>query len=162
MARSIEIILNARSGARRSGEARDVIEKVFAQSGRSFHISVAKGEELSRIAKEKAASDAEVLVAGGGDGTICTVGEAALKHGKTLGVIPLGTFNYFARNLGIPLETEAAARTVLEGQTVRAPVLELDGRLVLNNSSFGIHPAVLLKRRKLYRLWGRNQLNAYL
>jgi len=98
----------------------------------------------------------------GGDGTICGVADVALKAGKTLGVLPLGTFNYFARNLGIPLDLEAAARTILEGGLVRAPVLDLDGRLVLNNASFGIHPAVLLKRRKLHQLWGRHQLNAYL
>jgi diacylglycerol kinase family enzyme len=77
-------------------------------------------------------------------------------------VLPLGTFNYFAKNLGIPLELTEAARVILDGKTVRASVLDLDGRLVLNNTSIGIHPAVLLKRRQLYRRWGRNQLNAYL
>ncbi len=87
--------------------------------------------------------------------------EAAREHGKTLGVIPLGTFNYFAKNLGIPLELEEAARVILEGESVQASVLDLDGRLVLNNSSIGIHPAVLLTRRKMYRRWGRNQLSAY-
>ena len=154
--------MNAKSGAHQAERTRTLLERVLQESGRPFQISVATGEELSRVANRKAASNAAVLVAGGGDGTICTVAKAALKHDKTLGVIPLGTFNYFARNLGIPLEEDAAARIVLEGHTVRAPVLDLDGRLVLNNSSFGIHPAVLLKRRKLYRLWGRNQLNAYL
>jgi diacylglycerol kinase family enzyme len=72
-----------------------------------------------------------------------------VKFGKTLGVIPLGTFNYFARNLEIPLDPKEAARIVLEGEKVRAPVLDLDGRLILNNTSIGIHPAVLLKRRQL-------------
>lgn len=162
MAQSIEIILNARSGSHESDETRAILEKVFGESGRLFHISVVARKELGRVAEEKAASDCDILVAGGGDGTICCVAEAALKSGKTLGVLPLGTFNYFAKNLGIPLEIEAAARTILEGETVRAPVLDFDGRLVLNNTSIGIHPAVLLTRRKLYRLWGRNQLNAYL
>lgn len=162
MSRLIEVILNARSGSHQAEETRQIVEKVFRESGRPFQVSVATREELDRVTREKATSDCEVLVAGGGDGTICSVAEAALKSGKTLGIIPLGTFNYFAKNLGIPLEPAEAARTILDGHTVRAPVLDLDGRLVLNNSSFGIHPAVLLKRRKLYQRWGRNQLNAYL
>jgi diacylglycerol kinase family enzyme len=163
MSGSIEVILNAKSGSQKADEAREVLEKVFAESRRAFHISTATGDDLCRLAEEKGASDdCEVLVAAGGDGTICCVAEAAVKFGKTLGVIPLGTFNYFARNLEIPLDPEQAARIVLEGEKVRAPVLDLDGRLILNNTSIGIHPAVLLKRRQLYRRWGRSQLNAYL
>jgi len=84
------------------------------------------------------------------------VAEAVLQAGKTLGVLPLGTFNYFARNLGIPLDLEAAALVILEGFPVRAPVFDLDGRFVLTNVSIGIHPAVLLKRRRLYRRWEEN------
>jgi diacylglycerol kinase family enzyme len=162
MANSIEVILNADSGAQEAAGSRAILEKAFAASGRSFGISVAAGDEIGRVAQEKAQSDCEVLVAGGGDGTICGVAEAARKFNKTLGVLPLGTFNYFAKSLGIPLELEEASRVILDGATVRASVLDLDGRLVLNNTSIGIHPAVLLQRRKLYRRWGRTQLNAYL
>ncbi len=162
MSGSIEVILNAKSGSQKADEMRAVLEEVFKKSGRPFRITTATGEELGPIVEERAATDCEVLVAGGGDGTICAVSEAALKHGKTLGVIPLGTFNYFAKNLGIPLEPEEAARVILEGRKIRAPVLDLDGRLILNNTSIGIHPAVLLKRRQLYRRWGRNQISAYL
>lgn len=159
---AIEVILNAKSGSQKSDEARATIERMFGESGRAFQITTATGEQLGRVTKERAAKECDILVAAGGDGTICCVAEAALKHGKTLGVIPLGTFNYFAKNLSIPLEPEAAARVILEGNTVRAPVLDLNGRLILNNTSIGIHPAVLLKRRQIYRRWGRNQISAYL
>ena len=162
MANSIEVILNAHSGEQRSKEMCEILARVFRDAGRTFHISVTKGYKIAEIAKEKAESDCDILVAGGGDGTICGVAEAALKTGKLVGVLPLGTFNYFAKNLGIPLDLEDAARVILEGAPVRAPVLDLDGKLVLNNTSIGIHPAVLLRRRKLYRRWGRSQLNAYL
>ncbi|MEO8439454.1 MAG: diacylglycerol kinase family protein [Spartobacteria bacterium] len=162
MANSIEVILNARSGEQRSKEMCDILARLFKEAGRSFHISVATGEKIARLAKEKAESDCKILVAGGGDGTICGVAEAALQTGKLLGVLPLGTFNYFAKNLGIPLDLEGAAQVILDGQPVRASVLDLDGRLILNNASIGIHPAVLLRRRKLYRRFGRSQLNAYL
>lgn len=158
----IEVILNARSGSQRAHEMQETIERVLRESGRSFGLSIAQGESISALAEEKAATDCSLLVAGGGDGTICAVAEAALKSGKTLGVLPLGTFNYFARNLAIPLDLEKAVGVLLNGQAVRASVLELDGRLVLNTASIGIHPAALLRRRKLYRRWGRSRLNTYL
>jgi diacylglycerol kinase family enzyme len=162
VAKCIEVILNSRSGAQRARETRARLEKVFGDAGTPANVSVAEGEELAKLAREKARTECEILVAGGGDGTICTLGEVALQTGKTLGVIPLGTFNYFARNLKIPLDIEAAARVILTGRRVRASVLDLDGRLVLNNSSLGIHPQILLKRRRLYRRFGRSQLSAYL
>ncbi|HEY4285060.1 MAG TPA: diacylglycerol kinase family protein [Chthoniobacterales bacterium] len=162
MANSIEVILNARSGSHRVEKTRQVLEEVLGRSGRSFQVTLVSGAIIERVAEEKASSGCEVLVAGGGDGTICGVAEVALKRGKTLGVLPLGTFNYFARNLGIPLDLEAAAKVILDGFSVRAPVFDLDGRLVLNNASIGIHPAVLLKRRQVFRRWGRSQIGAYL
>jgi diacylglycerol kinase family enzyme len=162
MANAIEVILNAGSGARRAEEMKEILERVLGACGRSFGIVIVRGKSLRREAEEKAAGDCELLVAGGGDGTICTIAEAALKTGKTIGVLPLGTFNYFARNLRIPLELESAAQVLIEGKPVRASVLDLDGRLILNNASIGIHPAVLLRRRKIYRWLGRSQLNAYL
>ncbi|MEP7249547.1 MAG: diacylglycerol kinase family protein [Spartobacteria bacterium] len=162
MPSAIEVILNAKSGSQRTKENCETIAQVLKKSGRPFHISVVRGNDICRVAEERAGGDCEILVAGGGDGTICGVAEAALKFDKPLGVLPLGTFNYFAKNLGIPLELADATRALLDGKTARASVLDLDGRLILNNTSIGIHPAVLLKRRKLYRLWGRNQLNAYL
>lgn len=158
---TIEVILNAKSGSQKSEQTREAIEDVLKKSGRKFQITTATGNKLGAVVAEKAASDCEVLVAAGGDGTICCVAEAALQSGKILGVIPLGTFNYFAKNLGIPLEPELAAQVILDGHTVRAPVLDLNGRLILNNTSIGIHPAVLLKRRQIYRRWGRNQISAY-
>lgn len=138
------------------------LERVLASSGRSYGISVVARGDLSKVIREKAATDCEILVAGGGDGTVRGVAEAALTQGKILGVLPLGTFNYFARNLQIPLDVEHAARVILEGEKREVPVLELDDRLVLNNSSIGITPAVLSLRRKLYQRWGRSQLNTYL
>ena len=68
MANSIEVILNAGSGSHEAKESRGILEKVFRKSGRSFAISVAKGDEIGRLAQEKAKGDCEVLVAGGGDG----------------------------------------------------------------------------------------------
>src|SRR4051812_14357302 len=162
MPNSIEVLLNSRSGSQRTAKTRQILEQVLTASSRTFQVTVVSPDALVRVAEEKARSGCDVLVAGGGDGTISRVAEAALQADKTLGVLPLGTFNYFARSHGIPIELEGALRVILEGSTINSPVFDLDGRLVLNNVSIGIIPTVLLKRRGLYRIWGRNQFNAYL
>ena len=162
MANSIEVVINAHSGARRAEEMKVILERVLANSGQSYGISIAGRRNLARLIQSKAATDCQILVGAGGDGTIRGVAKAALARDKVMGVLPLGTFNYFARSLGIPLELEEAARVILEGERRQVPVLDLDGQLVLNSSSIGITPAVLARRRKLYQRFGRSQLNTYL
>ena len=162
MANSIEVIINSNSGARRAREMKVILERILARSGRTYGVTISGRDSLSRVIDEKAATDCEILVAAGGDGTASALAKVALERGKVLGVLPLGTFNYFARSLDIPLDLEAAARVILEGRAREVPVLDLDGRLVLNNTSIGILSAALLRRRELYRRWGRSQLNTYL
>jgi diacylglycerol kinase family enzyme len=68
------------------------------------------------LAREAVTAGANVLIAAGGDGTVRAVASVAIEACVPLGVIPLGTGNLFARNLGIPInDSEAALRTVLEG-----------------------------------------------
>jgi diacylglycerol kinase family enzyme len=76
-------------------------------------------------------------------------------------VLPLGTFNYFARNLGVPLELEAAARNLVEGHAAGADIGEINGRPILVNASLGLYPRLLRQREQEYRRWGRSRLTAY-
>jgi len=73
--------------------------------------------QLAAEAKAAAGSDADVVVAGGGDGTVNTVAAALAGTGKPLGVLALGTLNHFARDLGIPLDLASAAAIIAAGHT---------------------------------------------
>ncbi len=80
------------------------------------------------LAREALAAGADVLIAAGGDGTVRAVASVAIEEGIPFGVIPLGTGNLFARNLGVPMNDPAAAlRTVLEGASEAVDV----GRLTV-------------------------------
>ena len=98
-----------------------------------------------------------ISLAGGGDGTINTVASAVVGTDKTLGVLPLGTLNHFAKDLHIPLDLEAAARTILAGHSLEVDVGEVNGQIFLNNSSLGLYPRLVQKRKKQqqlgYRKW---------
>ena len=149
---SIEVILNASSGTDEKTEARRVLAETFAASGIEAQIWLANsGAEVVELARRAAAGTAHTIVAGGGDGTVNTVAAAVIGAGKTLGVLPLGTLNHFAKDLGIPLELAAAARTIIAGQTVRVDVGEVNGQIFLNNSGLGLYPNIVHEREKKQR-----------
>jgi diacylglycerol kinase family enzyme len=153
----IAAVLNDSSG---TGECRPKarqLEEIFAAAGREAQVVVAQSGDELRKAMEDAVSDGcELLVAGGGDGTINTAASVLAGRDTALGVLPLGTLNHFAKDLGIPLELEEAARVVLDGATCRVDVGEVNGRIFVNNSSLGVYPAIV-RLRERYRAGGRSK-----
>ena len=89
-----------------------------------------------------------MIVAGGGDGTISAVAEEAIKAGKTLGVLPLGTLNHFSRDLKIPPVLAEAIDIIAGGHTAEIDVGEVNGHIFLNNSSIGLYPHIVHKREQ--------------
>jgi diacylglycerol kinase family enzyme len=90
----------------------------------------------------------EILVAGGGDGTVNTAAAVLVDRDIPLGVLPLGTLNHFAKDLGIPLALEDAAQVILGGVVCRVDVGEVNGRVFVNNSSLGVYPAIVRLRER--------------
>jgi YegS/Rv2252/BmrU family lipid kinase len=163
-ARRFHIIINARSGAPGKDAAAERVSQHLAERGVPAHLDlIRRPEDLADAAARAAASDADVVVAGGGDGTISGVSSAVAGSGKMLGVLPLGTFNYFARRIGVPLDLDAALDVLTTSTTVKTmSVGEVNGRIFLNNASIGLYPAVLKHRETAYRKVGRSQAVAYL
>ena len=150
---SIEIIINVGSGADDKKEMRERLAEIFAASNRKANISLARsGDEVVKLARQAALSDSNPIIAGGGDGTLNAVASAVVGTNKTFGVLPLGTLNHFAKDLHIPLELEAAARTIIAGHTTQVDVAEVNRRIFLNNSSLGLYPRLVREREKQERL----------
>src|SRR5215210_152139 len=109
--------MNAASGGSRAGELRRLVAREFRSQGVEADIRLAKnGASLAALARRARGGGSPTVVAAGGDGTVNAVASALLGTRKRLGVLPAGTFNYFARNLGIPLDVPGAVRTVAEGR----------------------------------------------
>ena len=156
------VILNRRAG-RHQDETESQIEEFFRSRGVAARMLVARdGGEIARLAAEAARSDAEVIVAAGGDGTIDGIAAALADTGKILGVIPLGTFNLLARRLNIPAELEAALEIAVAGRIAAINVGEVNGRLFLSRSSVGLYPLALRHREEMFRRFGRSRLIALL
>lgn len=96
-------------------------------------------------ATEAIRAGCDVLVACGGDGTVNGVGGVVAGSPAALGVLPLGTLNHFAKDLGIH-SVAAAERALLNGRVRRVDAARLNGRVFLNNSGVGIYPVIVLER----------------
>lgn len=155
----ITVVMNAGAGSDDITAARVAIET--ALRGRDLEVRLARHpREIVSQARQAARSRAGVLAAAGGDGTLNAVACVARDYALPFGVIPLGTFNYFARGLGIPTEVAAAAQNVATGHIRRLPVGEVNGRLFLNNASIGLYRRLIEQREVDKQRFGRHRLVA--
>ena len=105
---------------------------------------------------DRIAADHDVIAAAGGDGTVSTVAAAVARANKTLAVIPTGTLNHFARDLGIPTELAPAVALLGGGVTRAIDVGFVNDRFFLNNVSIGSYPRMVSARTALERRgWSR-------
>ncbi len=153
MAKVVEVIINAGSGSVTEGEAERDLNELFAERGLRANVHFAEaGDDIESVAAKAADNDAEIIVAGGGDGTISAVAAIVHKAGKTLGVLPLGTLNNFSKDLGIPQDLSDAIEVIAAGHTRTIDLAEVNGRIFINNSSIGLYPRIVRSREKQQKL----------
>lgn len=145
----VEVVLNARAGSI-ADDTRQRIADAFAKHGARARVVPAAGSELAAAAA-RAAAAGRIVIAAGGDGTVSTVAAAAADTGATFGVIPLGTLNHFAKDAGIPLDLDAAVRTIVEGRVDRLDAATVNGRTFVNNVSAGFYPRIVRERQREQR-----------
>jgi diacylglycerol kinase family enzyme len=159
--RRICVVLNPGSGAPPDEPREAMIERVLRDRVAECALRVAgPDDDLGAIAREAADDGFDVVAAAGGDGTINAVASALRGRGAALGVVPLGTFNYIARGLGVPEDPERATALLADGGLRRMDAAEVNGRLFLNNASLGAYPRILARREEIYRRWGRSRIAA--
>ena len=122
--------------------------EIFAAHGHSLEPRIVEGKALLTELK-RAAETAELLLAGGGDGTISAAAGAAYKKGIPLAVLPAGTMNLFARSLGIPLKLEDALQALAAGEMQDVDIATANDRPFIHQFSVGIHPKLVKLREQL-------------
>lgn len=142
----VTCILNVAAGPGHDALMVRKIEQLFAALGTSARVLTATGGGDIRDLARHAAALGGPIVAAGGDGTINAVAATLVGTGTVLGILPLGTFNHFAKDLGIPLDLSGAVRTVLAGGVRAVDVGEVNGQVFLNNSSLGFYPRMVRLR----------------
>lgn len=147
----VTAVLNRTAGSL-IGRPMDVVAEAvregLAAGGAEVMVAITDSAGIGETIRKVLASDAEVLVIGGGDGTIATAANLTAASGKALGILPLGTMNLLARDLNLPLDLAASARALGEGRIAAIDAAEVNGEIFLNNSVLGLYPAMVAERER--------------
>jgi len=152
------VIVNATSGTGWDPHRLEAFGASFARAGVEAEVIAARdAEEVRSRAAAALAGRPRLLVAGGGDGTVSAVASLLQGTATALGILPLGTLNHFAKDLGIPLEPREAIAAIARGRSIEVDLGEVSGRIFINNSSLGIYPDIVRDRTRQQRRLGRGR-----
>ncbi|MDQ2892342.1 MAG: hypothetical protein M3R64_04515 [Pseudomonadota bacterium] len=119
----------------------DAVEQAFEKTGTAIDLRLVEGDDLKDAVR--AAVGAPIIVVGGGDGTLGGAADIVADSGAALGVLPLGTRNHLAQELGIPLDLAGAAAVIAAGRTRRIDLARANGHGFINNASIGLYPSLV-------------------
>jgi diacylglycerol kinase family enzyme len=143
------VVVNAGSGTLRDAGERERLRRLLHEAGLQATIVEARAGVSIPAAVDGDRSN--VVVAAGGDGTVNAVAARLAGTERTLGVIPGGTLNHFAKVLGIPGDLAGAVAVLRAGAVRRVDAAEVNGRVFLNNSSLGLYPKIVRERESIQR-----------
>jgi diacylglycerol kinase family enzyme len=137
------VVVNRGGGAAsKAGDALiDQIAAAFTAVGQTADVHAVDGSDLVSTIERLAKTGAVAI--GGGDGTQGCAAAILSRAGATHGVLPLGTRNNLARQLGIPLDLEGAAKVIAAGHTKAIDLSEVNGQTFINNASIGLYPRMV-------------------
>lgn len=143
---------NSRQGREASQVAVEVLERAGMQLR---HETCDRPEDLTDSIR-RTAGTVDLVVLGGGDGTLNAAALALIETGLPLGILPLGTANDLARTLGIPLDIGEAARVIVEGELRRIDLGEVNGKPFFNVASMGLSVGMTRElTHDVKQRWGR-------
>lgn len=125
----------------------DLLRSRFGARGHELDLRFTGGGEMdAALAAAAGSPDTDVVLAGGGDGTISAAAGRLAGTGKALAVLPGGNMNLFARSLGIPLDIEAAIEALACGQRAHADIAYANDKPFIHEFSLGLHPEMIEMR----------------
>lgn len=151
------LIVNPASGGGRALPKLEKVLRFFARKGDQVRVLRTSGPgEAARLVQEHRDEGLDAVIAAGGDGTIHEVLGALAGTGLRLGILPWGTGNVFAREMGLPRRVKALCRVIRQGRSAALDVGRADGRPFLLMAGVGLDAFALqqLEGTPHKRLWG--------
>lgn len=152
----IALVINANAGDNAAAHGADSVREALERHGLHVQVFLIDGGDPAETARRALSQGATTLIAAGGDGTVSAVASVLVNSQATLGVIPVGTLNHFAKDMQIPLAPDEAAAVIALGKVVQVDVGAVNGRIFINNSSLGVYPNIVMWREE-QRKKGRNR-----
>jgi YegS/Rv2252/BmrU family lipid kinase len=138
-------LVNKGGGSFADGIAARIAE-ALAAAGVDSGMVLVEGKDCAAHAADHVKQGAELIIAAGGDGTMGAVAGELAGSKARMGILPLGTLNHFARDLGIPNDLDQAARVIAAGNSRAVDIAEVNGRAFVNNASIGLYPLMVMDR----------------
>jgi diacylglycerol kinase family enzyme len=147
----IGAVINEKSGALPPQQKKDRLEEItghlVARINPEF-LAFVPGDRIRQEIERLQKLGIEMLLVGGGDGTVSTAANILGNTEIILAVLGLGTKNHFCRDLGIPLEPVDAIRLMDTMQVKEIDLGEVNGIKFINNVSLGIYPRMVAEREE--------------
>jgi diacylglycerol kinase family enzyme len=154
----VTVLINRGGGAASADPEIDAkVADAFRKGGIDAEIELIAGGECQVRCRAIAERGDEMLIVGGGDGTISAAASALAGTDTMLGILPLGTLNHFARDLGLPADFDEAAALIARRSDRRVDVAEMNGRVFINNSAIGLYPLMVVDRDRQRANLGRSK-----
>lgn len=153
--RKIAAIINTGAGSFPDEALLNRMREAFGRRGVDARVLAVKGNSLHATARSLLDEGFDVVVAGGGDGTVSTVAAELVGADAALGIIPLGTLNHFAQDLGVPADLDGAVELICSGAASKVDVGWVNGFTFINNSSLGLYPDQVRLRQRWRRRIGK-------
>ncbi|MBZ9991467.1 diacylglycerol kinase family lipid kinase [Mesorhizobium sp. BH1-1-5] len=126
------------------------LRQTLEAAGHSVEVEIVAGRDVaSALEKVIARRNIDIVLAGGGDGTISTAASLLMNKKKALAILPAGTMNLFARGLGIPQTLEAALQSFAEGEVIAVDMASANGQPFVHQFSVGMHAKMVQLREKM-------------
>jgi len=138
------------------------VEEALRAAGIAGDVELVAGERIQERVRFHVESGASLVIVGGGDGSVGAAASALAGSDATLGILPLGTLNHFARDLGIPFDLDQAAALITKGGIRSVDVAEINDRTFINNSAIGLYPLMVVDRDSQQHRLGRSKRLAML
>ena len=160
------VLLNPRAGTlkdltKRSGgqSAADMVDKAFAEAGDEVDVRLTPPRQLGAALDDfRRDEDHDEIIVGGGDGSLSMSLGKLIGTGKAFGVLPLGTMNLLARDLGVPQDLQGAIRALSRAEPARIDLASINGRPFHSISGMGFF-AQMARAREAAR--GMKSLGRY-
>jgi len=129
------------------------LREIFTELGCQVEIQQMTGKEVQAALEAAREGSAEAVIVGGGDGTVASAATVFAGHEKPLGILPVGTFNLAARDVGMPLDWREAAKALVTAPVAEIDLLEVEGKLYLCVVVLGFYPALAMAQPEYHGSW---------
>ena len=158
MALPVCVIINASAHSDGAAYVASELDRFFKAAGIQIEIKLTtSAKNLLEEVNAAIRREPSTIIVGGGDGTLNAAAGLLIGSGIALGVLPLGTFNHFAKDLHVPLDLEGAVATIAEGYCAQVDVGAVNDHFFLNNASLGIYPQLVETRHLQQQRLGRGK-----